>query len=58
MHFFIPSNDGVRRDIRGVGLQVGFVNTEYYVSDSLTYVPSENRGVGLQVYMTTDAPIF
>jgi hypothetical protein len=36
-------------DIRGVGLQVGPVNTGYYVSDSLTYVPSENRGVGLQV---------
>jgi hypothetical protein len=40
-------------DIRGVGLQVGSVYTGYYVSDSLTYVPSEYWGVGLQVYVTT-----
>jgi hypothetical protein len=40
-------------DIRGVGLQVGPVNTGYYAMDSLTYVPSANRGVVLQVYVTT-----
>ena len=37
-------------DIRGVGLQVEPAITGYYVSDSLTNLPSDNRGVGLQVW--------